>query len=97
MHTASDTSSIALATEHSHTRAVTVSYPMEDSQVSECLSGAWSLALVVAPVLMACTIRHGPTSQLNVEVGEDRKTLLRIGQNYSFMSAEMTTNAFLIN
>ena len=78
MHTTSDTSSIAPATEHSHTRVVTVSYPMEDSRVSECLSGAWSLALAVAPVLMACTIRHGPTSQLNFEVREDRKMLFRI-------------------
>ena len=70
-----DTSSIAPATEHSHTRIVMVSYPMEDSRVSECLSGAWSLALAAAPVLMACTIRRGPTSGLNVEVGEDRKTI----------------------
>ena len=70
---------------------------MEDSRVSECLSGAWSLALAVALVEMACTIHHGTTSQSKVEFGEDRKMLFRIGQNYSFMSTEMTTNTFLIN
>ena len=97
MHTTSDTSSVAPATEHSHIRVETVSYPMEDSRVSECLGGAWSLALAVAPVLMACTIRHGPTSRLNVESGEDRERLFRIGQNYLFMSAEMTANTFLMS
>ena len=79
MHTTSDASSIALATQRRHARVLAISHPMEDKRVAECLSGAWSLALAVAPVLMACTIRHGPTSRLNVEVGEDSKTLFRIG------------------
>ena len=48
---------------------------MEDSRVSECFDRACSLALAVAPVLR--TKFHGPTSRLYIEVGEDRKTLLR--------------------
>ena len=39
----------------------------------------------------------GIRGRINVEVGEDRKTPFRIGQNYSFMFAEMTANTFLIH
>ena len=51
------------------TRRVTVSYSMVDSRILECFAGAWSLDLVVVPVLIAfLSIQHGPTSRLNVEV-----------------------------
>ena len=55
---------------------LTVSYPMGDIRVSEWFGGAFPLVLAVAPVLLACAIRHGPASRLNDEGGEDRTTLI---------------------